>query len=212
MIAHGRFFVPSRLGFGAEMIELNDGHHSNDSTRNPWTQRSRRVAYDNPWITVYHDDVLRPDGQPGIYGVVHYKNLAAGVVALDAAQRILLVGQYRYTLGAYSWEIPEGGAPPSEDPLEAARRELLEETGYTATDWRLLLRSHLSNSVSDEDAYVYLATGLQSGPAEPEPTEQLQIRWVPFDEALGMALDGRITDSMSILGLQRLALLRRGVG
>jgi len=132
-------------------------------------------------------------------------------VALDQEQRVLLVGQYRYTLGCYSWEIPEGGAPPGEDPLEAARRELLEETGYRASEWRLLLRSHLSNSVSDEDAYVYLATGLHAGSARPEPTEQLQVEWLPFDQALGMALDGRITDSMSLLGLQRLALLRRGV-
>lgn len=174
---------------------------------NPWTRRARRIVYDNPWIAVYHDDVLRPDGQPGIYGVVHYKNVAVGVVALDGERRVLLVGQYRYTLDLYSWEIPEGGAAPGEDLLEAAKRELLEETGYTARSWRLIVRSHLSNSVSDEDAYVYLAEDLEAGAAQPEPTEELQVRWLPFDEALRMTFDGRITDSMSILGLQRVALL-----
>ena len=174
---------------------------------NPWTRRTRRVAYDNPWITVYHDEVLRPDGQPGIYGMVHYKGVAVGVVALDNQRRVLLVGQYRYTLDLYSWEIPEGGARPGEDLLVAVQRELQEETGYTARSWRPLVRSHLSNSVSDEDAYIYLAEDLQAGEARPEPTEELQVRWLPFEEALQMTFDGRITDSMSILGLQRVALL-----
>lgn len=184
---------------------------ADDLTRNPWTRRSRRVAYENPWIAVYHDDVTRPDGQPGIYGVVHYKHLAVGVVALDAAEQVLLVGQYRYTLDVYSWEIPEGGADPGEEPLAAAQRELLEETGYTACSWRLLVRAHLSNSVSDEDAYVFLAHDLQPGVAAPEPTEELRVQWLPFAETLQMTLDGRITDAISVLGLQRVALLRRGL-
>src|SRR5205823_2361100 len=102
-----------------------------DTQENPWRRIDRSVAYDNPWITVYHDDVRRPDGQPGVYGVVHYKNRAVGVVALDGEDRLLLVGQYRYTLDVYSWEIPEGGAAPGEDVEEAARRELLEETGHS---------------------------------------------------------------------------------
>ena len=175
----------------------------------PWTRRSRRVAYENPWVTVWHDEVTRPDGEPGIYGVVHFANLAAGVLALDEGDRVLLVGQHRYALDGYSWEIPEGGVPAGESALDGARRELLEETGVAATDWRELARAHLSNSVSDELAVLYLATGLALGEASPDGTEQLALRWLPFDEVLAMTLDGRITDAMTIIAVERLALLRR---
>src|SRR5947209_4353356 len=115
---------------------------------NPWTRLSRRLVYQNPWIVVYEDQVRRPDGHPGIYGVVHYQNRAVAVVAVDDQDRVLLVGQYRYPLDLYSWEIPEGGAGPGEDTLEAARRELREETGFSASHWQEILRAHLSNSVS----------------------------------------------------------------
>src|SRR5205823_1214004 len=131
-------------------------------------------------------------------------------VAVDAEGRVVLVGQYRYALDLYSWEIPEGGAAAGEDPLDAARRELREETGFSARDWRPLLRAHLSNSVSDEEAFCYLARDLQPGTARPEGTEQLQVRWVHFAEALDMACRGEITDALSVLGLQRVALLRLG--
>jgi 8-oxo-dGTP pyrophosphatase MutT (NUDIX family) len=177
---------------------------------NPWTRLSRTLAYRNPWIEVYHDAVLQPDGAPGIYGVVHFRNRAVGVVVLDDRDQVLLVGQFRYTLDVYSWEIPEGGAPTGEDPLQAAQRELLEETGYTADRWELILRSHLSNSVSDEEAFCYLATGLHAGTASPEGCEQLQIQWVPFATALDMLAQGRITDSLSMLGLLQAACMRNG--
>ena len=176
----------------------------------PWTRRSRRVAYENPWITVWHDEVTRPDGAPGIYGVVHFANVAAGVLALDDDDRVLLVGQHRYTLDDYSWEIPEGGVPPGESALDGARRELLEETGVTAADWREIARAHLSNSVSDESAVIFLATGLSSGVASPEGTEDLALRWLPFAEVLAMTLDGRITDAMTLIAIGRLALERTG--
>ena len=174
----------------------------------PWRRRARRVAYENPWITVWHDDVLRPDGSPGVYGVVHFASLAVGIVALDADDRVLLVGQHRYPLDAWSWEIPEGGVPAGEDCLDGARRELREETGVVAAGWRELGRFHLSNSVTDEAGALFLATGLAQGSAEPEATEMLEIRWVPFDDALAMTLDGRITDAIAIMGIQRLALER----
>ncbi len=175
----------------------------------PWRRHARRVAYDNPWVTVWHDEVTRPDGQPGIYGVVHFESLAVGVVALDADDRVVLVGQYRYTLDAWSWEIPEGGVPFDEDPLDGAGRELREETGIEAARWSELARVHLSNSVSDEAGILYLATDLTDGPAAPDGTEiGLEVRRVPFAEALAMALDGRITDAMSVVALQRLALAR----
>jgi 8-oxo-dGTP pyrophosphatase MutT (NUDIX family) len=178
----------------------------------PWTRRSRRIAYENPWLTIWHDDVIRPDGQPGIYGVVHFANLAVGVLAIDADDRVLLVGQHRYTLDAWSWEIPEGGVPAGETALEGARRELREETGVDAATWRELCRSHLSNSVSDEEAVLYLATGLTHGPAAPDGTEELEIRWAPFDEVLSMTFDGRITDAMTILAVHRAALERVRAG
>jgi 8-oxo-dGTP pyrophosphatase MutT (NUDIX family) len=179
-----------------------------ESGGNPWTRLERRVVYDNPWIVVYHDEVRRPDGLPGIYGVVHFKNRAVGVVAVDEQKRVLLVGQYRYTLDQYSWELPEGGARPEEDPLTAAQRELLEETGYSAGQWQEILRAHLSNSVTDEEAVCYLARELRPGSAQPEGTEQLQVRWVPLTTALAMAAAGDITDALSLLGLQRAALLQ----
>lgn len=172
-------------------------------------RRARRVAYENPWITVWHDEVTRPDGNPGIYGVVHFANVAVGVVAIDDADRVVLVGQHRYPLGDDSWEIPEGGVPEDEDPVAGAQRELREETGLTAATWRELCRLELSNSVTDETAVLFVATGLTHGASEPEPTESLRVRWVPFDEALAMTLDGRIVDALSVVALQRVALDRQ---
>ena len=187
-------------------MSIADREH--DPDLNPWRRATRRVAYENPWLTVYEDQVTRPDGRPGIYGVVHFRNRAIGVVVIDDADRTLLIGQYRYTLDRYSWEIPEGGAGPGEVPLAAARRELLEETGCTADRWELLLEAELSNSVTDELASVFLATDVREGTASPEGTEVLETRWVPFDDALRMIDEGTIRDALSILALQRVALAR----
>lgn len=173
-----------------------------------WRRRTRRTAYQNPWITVWHDEVTRPDGQPGIYGVVHFANLAVGVVAIDAEDRVVLVGQDRYTLDAWSWEIPEGGVPMDEEPVEGARRELREETGFEAAEWREIGRVHLSNSVTDEAGTLFVATGLTAGQATPDGTEAIEVRHVPFGEALEMTLDGRITDILSVVAIQRVALER----
>ena len=183
---------------------------SDATASGPWTRHSRHIGYENAWVTIWHDEVTRPDGAPGIYGVVHFANLAAGVLALDDDDRVLLVGQHRYTLDAYSWEIPEGGVPDGESALDGARRELLEETGVEASEWRELVRLHLSNSVTDEAGVLYVARGLSHGTSQPEPTEQIEVRWVPFDEALAMVGDGRISDAMTIIGLQRVALERLG--
>jgi 8-oxo-dGTP pyrophosphatase MutT (NUDIX family) len=176
---------------------------------NPWRRLSRRLAYENPWIEVFHDEVVRPDGRPGIYGVVHFRHRAVGVVPLDiAGDRVLLVGQYRYPLDRYSWEIPEGGGRLDESPEEAARRELAEETGLTGGTWRELCRPDLSNSVSDEEAILFAATDLEPGEPSPEGSEQLALRWVAFEEAMAMIGRGEITDAMTILALQQLALER----
>jgi 8-oxo-dGTP pyrophosphatase MutT (NUDIX family) len=177
-----------------------------------WVRHSRRAAYENQWLTVWHDEVTRPDGAPGIYGVVHFANLAVGVVAIDADDRVALVGQHRYTLDAYSWEIPEGGVPPDEDPRDGAARELREETGVVAAEWHELGRLHLSNSVSDEVAILYRATGLTMGEAAPDGTEDLAVRWILFDEAVAMTFDGRITDAMSVAALLWVAVARLGDG
>jgi 8-oxo-dGTP pyrophosphatase MutT (NUDIX family) len=177
-----------------------------DRFSNPWRTLKTRVVYDNPWIRVREDDVIRPDGAPGIYGVVHYKNTAIGVLPIDEEGYTYLVGQYRYTLNCYSWEIPEGGGAAGEEPVEAAKRELREETGLEARSWRSLGRAHLSNSVSDEEAIIFLATDLVPGEADPEGTEKLELMRVKFEEALRMVLDGEITDSMSVIAILRYAL------
>lgn len=148
------------------------------------------------------DDVTQPDGAPGIYGVVSMKNRAVGIVPLHADGSVTLVGQYRYTMNEYSWEIPEGGCPDTELPEHAARRELREETGLIAATMEPLGGEiHLSNSVCDERGYLFLATQLEQGDANPEGTEDLQIKRVPLQDAVAMALRGEITDGLSVLGL-----------
>jgi ADP-ribose pyrophosphatase len=174
----------------------------------PWRRHTRRIAYDNAWIQVLHDEVTRPDGQPGVYGVVHFRNRAVGVVAIDDQDRVALVGQQRYTLDRYSWEIPEGGVPFDEDPLEGARRELREETGLDASDWREIGRIELSNSVTDEIGLFYLASGLTQGEAAPEATEDLRLRWVPFAEVIAMIDRDELPDALTQLALERVARLR----
>ncbi|MET0773707.1 MAG: NUDIX hydrolase [Candidatus Limnocylindrales bacterium] len=175
----------------------------------PWVRHSRRIAYENPWIRVFHDEVARPDGSPGIYGLVHMHNAAVGVVALDADDRVVLVRQYRYALDHDSWEIPEGGVPRDEPAIDGARRELREEAGVEAGTWRELCRVHVSNSITDEVATLYLATDLRVASQALEASEaDLVVEWVPFRTALEMVLDGRITDALSVIALQRVSLDR----
>jgi 8-oxo-dGTP pyrophosphatase MutT (NUDIX family) len=175
---------------------------------NPWTTLSSRLVYDNPWIRVREDRVVRPDGMPGIYGVVQFKNRAVGVLPVDGQGRVWLVGQYRYPLRAYSWEIPEGGCPEAESPEATARRELREETGLIAGRLELTATSHLSNSVSDEVGYLFRATELTQGADEPEGTEQITARRFDWDEAWAMLKRGEITDSLSVIALLHEAVRR----
>ncbi len=165
---------------------------------NPWQTLSSEEKYNNNWISLTEHQVINPSGGQGIYGVVHFKNIAIGILPIDEENNTWLVGQFRYATNSYSWEIPEGGGALEEDPLENAKRELFEETGFSARNYREILQMHLSNSVSDELAIAYLATDLTAGISKPEETEQLQVRKLPFKEAYQMVLNGEITDSLSI--------------
>lgn len=174
---------------------------------NPWKIEATKKIYENPWISLTEFDVINPGGGKGIYGKVHFKNLAVGVVVLDEEMNTWLVGQYRFATDTYSWEIPEGGSPEGTDPLANAKRELKEETGLVAADWQPILQMHLSNSVSDELAIVYLARALSEEKAEPEETEQLQIKKIPFEEAFRMVEKAEITDSISVAAILKIKLL-----
>lgn len=174
---------------------------------NPWTILDSQKIYENNWIGVTEHQVLNPSGGKGIYGEVHFRNYAIGILPLDQDMNTWLVGQYRFPIKAYSWEIPEGGGPLGLEPLDSAKRELQEETGLIATEWMEVQRMHLSNSVSNELAIIYIARGLTMGEAEPEETEELVLRKLPFEEAYQMAMDGRITDSMSVAALLKTKIL-----
>lgn len=176
---------------------------------NPWTTLSTREVYLNPWIRVREDAVLKPNGTPGIYGVVEYRNRAVGVVPIDDQDHTWLVGQYRYTQNRYEWEIPEGGCPEGESLEDCARRELLEETGLIAAHLEpLLLDLQLSNSVSNETAHLFVARHLTQEAPQPEDTEQLAVRRLPLDEAITMAATGQIRDAMSVIALLALGRIR----
>jgi ADP-ribose pyrophosphatase len=174
---------------------------------NPWTILDSRKIYENNWIGLTEYDVINPSGGKGIYGEIHFRNYAIGILPLDENLNTWLVGQYRFPLKAYSWEIPEGGGPLDLPLLDSAKRELQEETGLIAREWKELQRMHLSNSVSDEYAVIYIARDLTTGPAAPEETEELVVRKLPFEEAYQMAMDGRITDSMSVAALLKTKIL-----
>ena len=175
--------------------------------KNPWQTLSGKVHYDNPWISVTENQVINPGGGKGIYGVVHFKNLAIGIIPLDEEMNTWIVGQYRYTLNLYSWEMPEGGGMIGKPPLEAAKRELLEETGIIARNWTELLTLYTSNSVTDEFGIAYLARNLSFGQAQPEETEDLKVRKLPFEELVNMVLSGEITDAFTICAVLKAKLL-----
>lgn len=178
---------------------------------NPWKTLSRKEIYQNPWIQVEEHQVITPSGTNGIYGQVHMKNLAIGIIPVDDQNHTWLVGQFRYTLNQYSWEIPMGGGPIGINPIESAQRELKEETGLSAQHWEELIRIHTSNSVTDELGIAYLATGLQQGKAEWDETEQLQIKRLPLSEVLQMILSGEITDSLTVAAILKLRIDKPGL-
>lgn len=174
---------------------------------NSWTTLSEEKKYENPWISLSEFKVLNPAGNPGIYGVVSFKNLAIGVLPLDKDHNTWLVGQWRYPLKEYSWEIPEGGGPLGIDPLDSAKRELKEETGLIAGKYTVLGKIHTSNSVCNESGILYLAQELELTESEPEESEDLQVKKLPFQEAYQMVMDGRITDSLSMTAILKTKIL-----
>jgi ADP-ribose pyrophosphatase len=176
---------------------------------NPWRVLSRKIVYENGWIRVEHHEVLNPSGGPGIYGTIHFKNHAIGIVPIDEQGNIILVGQYRFPLGAYSWEIPQGGGQASATIIESAQRELREECGVAADQWLEILGVDLSNSVTDEAGTVFLAWDLSVVPAQPEDTEELRVERVPFWQAIERAKRGEIRDSISLTALFRVALMAK---
>jgi 8-oxo-dGTP pyrophosphatase MutT (NUDIX family) len=173
--------------------------------KNPWTTNNNTTIYENAWIKLEHHDVVIPSGKEGVYGKVCFKNKAIGIIPIDRDGNTWLVGQFRYTLNAYSWEIPMGGGPINEDFLESAKRELKEETGLTAEKWTNIMTIHTSNSVTDEEGFVYLAEELTSGETAFEETEQIEILKLPLVEAVQKVMDGEITDAISIAGLLKVA-------
>ncbi|MEY3646083.1 MAG: hypothetical protein RL127_791 [Bacteroidota bacterium] len=172
---------------------------------NPWKTIREEIRYENDWIRIEHHDVIKPNGEPGIYGKVHFKNTAIAVLPIDKDGNTYLVGQYRYTINSYSWELPEGGCL-NESPLDAAKRELKEETGLIAEKWTFLGEQYLSNSVTDEKSMMFLAENLTLQASEPESTEVLQIKKIPVKEAIQMALNGEIKDVLSAATLMNYAL------
>jgi 8-oxo-dGTP pyrophosphatase MutT (NUDIX family) len=180
---------------------MHTSRPSIDENHNPWQVLSTEVKYHNPWISVREDQVVNPGGGRGIYGVVTMKNRALGIVPLDADGNTWLVGQYRYPLNEYSWEIPMGGGPVELDTLESAKRELREETGLLANRWTNIARLHTSNSVTDEEGFVFLAEDLEQGEVEPEETEDLRLWKLPLAEAVQMVMNNQITDAVSVAGL-----------
>ena len=179
----------------------------NDTT-NDWKKLNSEVVYDNPWISVFHEDVINPNGGQSIYGRIHFKNTAIGILPIDDEGNTWLVGQSRYPLGTYTWEIPEGGAPLDEDPLEAAKRELAEEVNLQATHWTIIQEADLSNSATDERTIIYLATGLSACAGKPDDSERLMVKKVSVDEFIKMVDSGEIRDSLSVFAALRYRVMR----
>ena len=175
--------------------------------QNPWKILSSDEVYDNKWIKVIEYGVINPSGGRGIYGKVHFKNLAIGVIVLDNQLNTYMVGQYRFPVDHYSWEIPEGGSPLYADPLVEAQRELREETGLIAKSWEKILDMELSNSVSDEKAVVYLAWDVEQHRSSPEETEELELEKLPFDDVYQMVENGIIVDSISVAAILKVKLM-----
>jgi ADP-ribose pyrophosphatase len=175
----------------------------------PWKKLKEELKYQTNWIAVSHHDVIDPKGNKGIYGVVHFKNIAVGMLPLDEEGNTWIVGQYRYPINAYSWEMPEGGGKRDVPTIESARRELKEETGIVAHKWTKILEMDLSNSASDEQAVIYVAQDLEFEENDPDPTEDLEVRKLPFAELYEMVMHGEVRDSLTVAAVLKVELMLR---
>ena len=173
------------------------------SPYDPFTLVSSKIAYENPWIKVEHQDVIRPDGNAGIYGIVRFKNRAVAVLPIEANGDVWLVGQWRRPLNAWSWEVPEGGVPFDEDLETGARRELEEEAGLIARTLIKVLEFDVSNSVCDEIGFSYIAYDLTVGVVSPDPTEVLSLRRLHFTSLLKEIDQGLIRDAQTLVTVMR---------
>ena len=178
------------------------------TTENNWKTLSSETVYENPWIELNHREVITPGGSNGIYGLVKFKNQAIGILPIDGQNNIYLVGQFRYAIDEYSWEIPEGGGQLGADPIDAAIRELKEETGLVAGKWTKLARIHTSNSATNEEGFLFIAEELSQEESEPEETEELQVKKVHISQAVEMVMKSEITDSLSVCAILMAARLK----
>ncbi|MEE9374108.1 MAG: NUDIX hydrolase [Saprospiraceae bacterium] len=178
-------------------------------TSNPWAVKSKETVYDNTWIEVEHHKVITPSGNDGVYGKIKMKNFAIAIIPLDHELNTWIVGQYRYTIDQYSWELPMGGGPLDIDLLVSAKRELKEETGITAAIWKYLMKIHTSNCVTDEIGHVFVAKSLSFGETDFDETEELVLKKLPFAELVEMVERSEITDSISVAGVLKLARILR---
>ncbi|MDX5320481.1 MAG: NUDIX hydrolase [Bacteroidota bacterium] len=174
---------------------------------NPWKSKKKEVKLNTPWIEVELHEVINPSGNPGIYGVTRFKNLAIGILPVDEDGNTYIVGQYRFPMDCYTWEIPEGGGPYGIDPLESAKRELKEETGIEAQRWDLIQTLQLSNSATNEEAYIFLARDLKYGESEPEENEDLEIRKISVAELYERVKSAEITDSLTVAAVLRYRIM-----
>lgn len=174
---------------------------------NPWKKITSELKYENPWIKIVEDKVKNPAGNDGIYGVVHFKTNAIAIIPLDENNNTWIVGQYRYPLNSYEWEVPEGGCPLGTSPVDTAKRELIEEVGLQAEHMELILEMQLSNSTTDEISYTYIARGLTYIGEHPEEEEQLMIKKLPFEEVYQMVMRGEIRDGLSVASILKAKIL-----
>jgi ADP-ribose pyrophosphatase len=185
-------------------MDIFEEINSTVSQKNPWKTLSSEIVHQTPWVRINHHKVINPGGSQGIYTVTEFKNLAIGILPLDEDNNTWIVGQYRFPIHQYSWEMPEGGGDPNVPPVESAQRELEEECGLVAKDWQLLLTAHTSNS---EIAYIYIAKGLSHTQAHPDEDEQLEVRKLPFSELYRMVMDNEITDSLTVMAVLKAKIL-----